>query len=167
MARPEFLYRGTPNRNAQQFIPKETVGSRVVVTATAHKEAATQFVVPNEELPIKMVCIEGIYYYLCADKEAFLRLDKGGAIHTVSVTGFEPVPQIGADIWINPNPVTSISYEEVSSGLEAMIDAGVQVYFVSPEVLQKFKTFSNERREILQGLISENMRLKKNVKNLP
>ncbi|MBI2029493.1 hypothetical protein HYT02_03705 [Candidatus Gottesmanbacteria bacterium] len=165
MSRPDFLYRGTPNKDTTQFTPKELVGlsssARLVVSATSDRNVATKFIVPMEGLNIKTGFIDGISYYLCADETVFRQTDKGGAIHTFASYGFELISYQSVDIWVNPNPVNSISKEVVSSGLTAMIDAGIQVYFVTPDTLELFNNSPDRRLDILKELVSENAKQNK------
>lgn len=156
MNTPEFLYRGTPRRDVAMFTPKEIVNGRLVVSASPSNIVALKFVVPTEGLKVCLGSIGDYHYYLCADEKRFRELDTGGAVYALSPDGFEPVSEIVSDVWINPNPVTPISKEEIPSSFNAMIKAGIQVYFVSDEILVKFKSFPADRLDILKSLVSEN-----------
>ena len=169
MANPELLFRGTPNRGVSLFVPKERVGrgssERLVVSAAPDRTVATEFVVPIEDLKVVIGSIGGVRYYVCGDKQPFKEKDKGGAIYTLNPEGFEYNPDIG--IWTSTKPVETTSQEDVSSGLEAMIEAGIQVFFVDSETFNQFKESSDKGREILRNLTSENMRRDKNVRVIP
>lgn len=154
MNTPEVLYRGSPRRDADQFVPKETVGSVLVVSATQEKNVATQFIVPIEGLPVLLGSVGGAWYYLCGDEIAFRQRDAGGAIYSLPIDGFTYSQEAG--VWINQNPVRPLHKEEFTSGLDAMLGAGIQVYFVSPEMFRTLKEAGIHRPEALQTLVSEN-----------
>jgi len=156
MATPKFLYRGTPRRDVDQFTPKEKVGGRLVVSASPDRTTAIKFVVPIEGLKVKLGTLGDTHYYICAEEKKFKEMDIGGSIYLLPPNGFEPAPEVGADVWVNPNSVIPIGKEEISSAIEAMIKAGVQVYFVSEEIFERFRKFPEDRLEILKSLISEN-----------
>jgi hypothetical protein len=169
MTRPEVLYRGTPNKGVSQFVPKEKIGSgsseRLVVSAAPDRTVATKFVVPVENQNVVMGSFGDVHYYVCNNEQAFREMDEGGAIYTLRPDDFEFNPNIG--IWTSPKPVVSTSEEDVLSGLDAMIEAGVQVFFVDQETFKRIKESSDQRLEILRNLVSENMKQNKNVRQLP
>ena len=156
MTTPEFLYRGTPRRDADRFTPKELVGGRLVVSASPDRTTAIKFVVPIEGLNVKLGTLGDIHYYVCADEKKFREMDMGGSTYLLPPNGFEPAPKVGANVWVNPNSVIPIGREEISSAIQAMIKAGVRVYFVSEEIFERFRKFPEDRLEILKSLISEN-----------
>jgi hypothetical protein len=157
MSSPEFLYRGTPRKDVDQFTPKELVKvngeDKLVVSATPDKTSATKFIVPTEGLGVKMGILDGIHYYLCADEDKFRGLDQGGAVYAISPQGFalSDIP----DVWVNLNSVRPISKEEFLSGLTAMVAAGVIVRFVSTEMLEGPDKHSENYTERLRELLSE------------
>lgn len=169
MTNPELLYRGSPNKDVSLFVPKERVGhgssERMVVSATPDRTVATKFVVPIENLKVTTGSFGGVHYYVCGDKPAFREMDKGGAIYTLKPEDFEFNSDAG--IWASPKPVETTSQEDVSSGLEAMIEADVQVFFVDTETFNKIKESPDKIREILRDLTSEKMKRNKNVRVLP
>ena len=154
MDRPEFLFRGTPRKDVDLFVPKETVSfiPTKVVSASSERIVATKFIVPTENLPVALGAIKDMHYYLCADEQAFRRADRGGAIYTLPSVGFTYSPEVGYAAWTNPNPVRPLSKEEIPSALKAMISAGVYVYFVYPEILVQFKQQKDLRFQLLQSL---------------
>ncbi|KKT74183.1 MAG: hypothetical protein UW69_C0045G0010 [Microgenomates group bacterium GW2011_GWA2_44_7] len=156
MAIPEFLYRGTPRRDVDRFTPKEEVGGRLVVSASPDRTTAIKFVVPIEGLKVKIGTLGDTHYYICADEEKFKEKDTGGSIYLLPPNGFDPAPEVGANVWVNPNSVIPIGKEEIPSAFEAMVKAGVKDYFVSEEIFERFRNFPENRLEILKPLIPEN-----------
>ena len=169
MRNPELLFRGSPRKDASLFVPKERVGSgsseRLVVSASPDRSVATKFVVPIENLNVTVGSFGEIQYYVCDNEQSFRETDKGGGIYTLRRDGFEFNSGVG--VWTSLRPVEPISKEEVTSGLNAMIDAGIQVFFVDPETFKRIKESSDNGLEILRNAISENMKQNKNVKFLP
>jgi len=163
----KILYRGSPNKDSIIFDPKETVGNdssaRLVVSATADRNAATRFIVPGEDLPIKIGTTNGTHYYLCGDEKTFRNMDRGGAVYSLPVIGFEYDNISG--VWVSSKPVEPIAREVFSSGLDAMISSGVQVYFVNLDTFDRFSRSPNERINILIQNRSENQRRNQNIKD--
>lgn len=161
MTNPELLYRGTPNRNVSNFVPKERIrhdfSEKLAVSATTDRAAATMFIVPIEDLKVVIGSFGGIHYYVYGGEQPFK--DGGGAIYTLNPEGFEYNPDIG--IWTSPKPVETISQEDIPSGLEAMIEDGIQVFFVDQETFNQFKESPDKRGEMLRNLTSENERRRK------
>lgn len=62
MASPEYLYRGTPRIDVDQFTPKEMVGGKLVVSASSDRTTALKFVVPIEDLKVKLGTLENTHY---------------------------------------------------------------------------------------------------------
>jgi len=160
MGRPEFLYRGTPRRDVDQFVPKELVKvsgeNKLVVSATPDKVAATKFIVPVEGLRVTMGVLDGIHYYFCADETRFRELDRGGVVYTLLSEGFMPSDRQG--VWANPNPVSPISKEEFVSGLSAMVASGVKVHFVPAGVLEKLGLLGEGQAKVLRELLFPNVK---------
>ena len=81
-----------------------------------------------------------------------MNLDKGGTIYVIPsdtfnlYRGFE---------WYSKKSVKPIKKIIVKSGLEAMIDRGVQVYFVSGDRFKKLREGA-DNITVLKGVVSEN-----------
>jgi hypothetical protein len=81
-----------------------------------------------------------IYYFMCSDKERFMREDHGGAIYMLPS---QPFKRYMADFIVSSEviaheavkPLTSIPVE---SALETMLQLGVQVFFVDQVTYDSF-----------------------------
>ena len=169
MDKPEVLYRGSPRKDATLFIPKEKVGTgitkRLVVSSSANMAEATKFLVPVEQFP----CLFGIFgevqYFLCGNEGIFRKIDNGGAVYSLPGNTF--YYDFEARTWVSAVPVKPISHEVFSSGLNAMVDSGVQVYFLDPKILENCQESADRGLKLLRSHVSENMRLDRNIINLP
>ena len=60
-----------------------------------------------------------------------------------------------------------MSKEEYESGLEAMIDHGIQVFFVNKETFEKIQESNDHGNKIIRSLESENMKRGQNAVDIP
>lgn len=173
MDKPKILYHASQNRNIDYFEPRaESIrdpeeGS--VVFATPDKVMASIFIVPTDDSWTGSGLFGGVHYFVCGDEERFRGIDKGGAIYTLSSDTFENDPSkgLGTREWTSKISVKPNSSEEFSSGLEAMLEMGVQVYFLDKEKFQELKKSSDHGNKILRKSVSENQKMGKNVMELP
>ncbi len=100
-----------------------------------------------------------------ADEQKFKDLDRGGALYSVLSKDFEEnKDKRGGFTYSSTQAVKPESKISVDSGLDTMIENGVQVYFVDKETLKKIKADEKHGRNILTGLESENQKRNKNIK---
>ena len=98
------------------------------------------------------------------DKKHFMRRDKGGSIYKFNSESFASHPHrgMGEDEWVSKDPVTPVEKNDVESALEAMIENGVQVFFVDKKTFNSIK-HDADSFDIIRTLESENKRRGKNV----
>jgi hypothetical protein len=91
------------------------------------------------------------------DKKHFMRRDKGGSIYKFSSDGFTSCPHkdIGENEWVSKDPVTPIEKTDFESALEAMIENGVQVFFVDKKTFNRI-IHDSDSIDIIKSLESEN-----------
>lgn len=163
------LYHASSNRNLEILEPRvEHFRDRnegPVVFASPDKSFVSCFLVrttdkwaliskythPGYHPPIHIDCI--------SDEERFRKLDKGGAIYTLPSEGFYLDKSKGRTEWTNKSSVIPISKEIYESGLDAMIENGVLVYFCDEEKLEELKKNAENFKKamkILKGMKSEN-----------
>ena len=173
MHKPKLLYHASQNRNLSILEPRADKvrdpeeGS--VVFATPDKVMASVFIVPTDDSWTNSGLFGGVNYFVCGDEEKFIKLDRGGAIYTLPSTTFinDPNKGLGKREWTSKRPVKPINKEEFDLGLEAMIEMGVQVYFISKEKFQELKRSSDHGNKILRESVSENHKRNKNIRELP
>lgn len=172
MIRPAVLYHASENKNIEIFEPKaETVRDPEegpVIFATPDKILASIFIVPTNDSWAQSGLFNGIHYFVCSDREKFKKLDKGGAIYTLLSDTFEYNPSKGLreKEWVSKLSVKPIDKEEFKSGLEAMLNFGVQVFFVDKETFKVIEEADDHGLKILSDLRSVNQERNLNVKPL-
>jgi len=164
--KPEVLYHASENKNIDEFEPRaESVRDKnegPVVFATPDKALASCFIVPSTDswtqksiftLPTK----EKIHVLVISDKERFKEADKGGAIYSLPGDNFETDLEKGMKDkeWICREPVKPTDKTEYKTGMEAMIENGVKVFFVDKETFQKIRNSEDHGAEILKTLKPE------------
>jgi hypothetical protein len=102
-----------------------------------------------------------IYVHCISDEKRFRELDKGGAIYTLPNETFYLDLSKGDTEWTSKVSVKPIKKEIYESGLNAMIEHGVLVYFCDEEKLKEYKEVASESSkafEVLKSMESENER---------
>lgn len=168
--RPKELYHASENRNILMFEPRQESyrdwSEGKVVFATPEKGYAAMFMVPVSDNWTRRGFYNRVPYMIIrGTKENFEEIDEGGAIYTLSSKSFQTdlSKEIGANEWVSKHKVQPLDKEEYDSALEAMLENGVQVFFVDKEVFEKIDKSSDSGRSIVVNLESENKRLNKNV----
>ena len=139
MEKPSALYHGSSNREIARFEPRsEKVrdpqeGPKVF--ATSDKRMASAFIVGADDSWANSGMHNGVPYLVISDRQRFEQLDQGGAIYHLPPDTFETDPNkgLGTVEWTSSESVEPFHKEEHQSALEAMLEQGVQVYFVDPE----------------------------------
>lgn len=159
MFKIKFLYHGSSNSSLNILVPKAiTVRDSkegLVVFATQARARASLFIVPSDDSWTNKSCFNGVNYHLIADKDRFLKLDKGGAIYTLNSDDFTTNSK--AKEWVSTIPVKPIGKEVFKSGIDAMNKYGVKVIYCDFEFLQKYqelisKDKVNEALKVLKDL---------------
>jgi len=170
--KPEFLYHASTNRSISQFEPRaesiRDANEGAVVFATPSKEFASMFIVNTDDRWTKKSRFNGVYVTIISDKDRFLASDKGGSIYTMSSDTFttDEGKGMGATEWVSKQPVKPTKKEDYESGLQAMLELGVQVYFVDESTFTQIKTAPDHGFKIICDLKSENEKKGINPKKL-
>lgn len=176
MGKPKFLYHASRNRSIDIFEPRaesvRDLNEGPVVFATSDKTLASMFIVPTDDTWTSKGLYSGVHCFVCSDELRFKGLDKGGAIYTLPPDTFDNDPDkgLGTREWTSKLPVRPLRKEVYESGLEVMINKGVQIYFLDQQQFQKFqklKRSPDHGIRILRKSISENLKRGKNVRELP
>ena len=164
MEKPDKLYHASSNRSIEKFVPRsdkvrdKNEGPRVF--ATPDKRMASIFIVGIDDSWTHSGAMNDVPYIVISDKDRFEKLDKGGAIYHLPSTTFESDPNKGLREleWTSSEPVIPEAKEEHESALEAMLNHGVQVYFVNTATFDSINSAPDYGRSILHSLESENQR---------
>lgn len=166
--KPPFLYHASSNRDIERFEPRD-ISTRdpaegPVVFATPDVALATAFMVSADDRWTQIGRTSGVPFIVIKDKERFLANDKGGAIYKLSSESFSCDPSKGMkeSEWVSKEPVTPVAKKDCPSALDAMVEAGVKVFFVDDETFGKVKGIKysadpdRDLVKILSSLESEN-----------
>ncbi|MBU1179453.1 hypothetical protein KJ885_00745 [Patescibacteria group bacterium] len=171
--KPKGLYHASSNKEVTEFEPRaesyRDPEEGPVVFATPDKAFASMFIVPTDGSWVEIVTFDNVNCIAVADEERFKKLDKGGSIYSL------PNDQFECDInkskneceWTSRDTVKPEDQLDYDLGLDAMIENGVQVYFVDQATFEKIQQSDDLGLEILKSLKSENQKSGKNVKKLP
>lgn len=164
--KPEILYHASPRRDIEEFQPRaETVRDPEegpLVFASPDAKAVTRFLVPVDDSWTQISTFNGIHTIVISDKDRFSRLDKGGAVYSLPPETFTHDETKSKREWTSKFGVKPTAKLEYTSGLEAMIDNGVQVYFVNEETFKQIRSSKDHGLKILEKIESENKKLGKN-----
>jgi len=167
--KPLFFYHGSPHRIEElkpRTKPHREKEEGPLVFATPDIKDAAMFLRHMSMTGHFMVNGEKIAYAIVAGtREEFLKNDDGGHIHVLPNDTFEPSPHEGmSNEWVSKVSVKPVKVIEYGSGLDAMLEYGVQVYFVDNPTLQKIRDAQDHGYAILQNMQSENQRRGINIK---
>jgi hypothetical protein len=170
MEKPPKLYHGSPNKNIELFEPRVSHG-------TGGADGKMVYASPDLAISsIFMAKVEGRwsagkfgnipYALITAPREQFIEDDNGGVIYVLPSDTFDTDPQrgLGNAEWASPVPVAPSEQIEYQSALDAMIENGIQVYFVTPEKHAELKELPDKGRAYLSSLESENQRRRVNIR---
>ena len=108
------------------------------------------------------------YTWIISDRDEFIRNDKGGHIYVLPSDSFE-ISQgrgLGNYEWASKTPVKPVRTIEYPSALDAMIENGVQVYFIDKEMHRRIEASDDHGRSIYNSMESENKRRGVNARKL-
>ncbi|MFH1643599.1 MAG: hypothetical protein ABIA74_00280 [bacterium] len=170
--KPRVLFHASKNKNIKVLEPKQIHGRSKeegkLVFATTHIGFASIFMSRHEDSWQKSGSFDnGPFYFICSDKERFLKEDIGGAIYVLSSKDFyaDLTKGIRINEWVCRHVVKPLTKLEFDSTLNAMMSFGVQVYFVDKEAFNEIKTVKDYGRKIIMNLKSENE--KKGINPMP
>jgi len=170
--RPETLYHGSVIREIKQLRPRqESVrdkGEGAVVFATPDIALASICLFEHGDSWTYWGKFNGVPYIVISDQKRFLEDDSGGAIYSFSSEGFDfdLDKGMGDNEWTSSDAVAIEDTEEYDSALKAMLENGVQVYFIDKETFEDVKVAEDHGRSILTGLESENQKRGINIRDL-
>ncbi len=162
--KPAFLYHASPNKDIKIFEPRaESVRDPKegpVVFAAKDIGFAAGFLIKLADRWTNIGKFGDVPYIIIGDKEKFLETDKGGAIYVLPGNKFDTDPDkgMGEEEWTSKRPVRPINRIEFTSALQAMLDNGVQVFFVTKEVFKKISHSKDHGADILKNIKSENQK---------
>lgn len=167
--KPPVLYHASRDPDITQFEPRaESIRDKnegPVVFGTPELALATMFLVDTSDSWTTKGRFGETCCHVISDRERFSKADKGGWIYRLPSESFTTDLTKGMRKleWTSRQPVIPIDQTAYKSGLEAMIEQGVQVYFVDKDTFKKIKEAPDHGQSILQSLVSENQRRAENT----
>jgi len=167
--KPEILYHASENKNIQEFEPRaESVRDKNegnVIFATPDVALASCFIVPStDDWTQKSIFTlpngESIHVLVVGDEKRFKETDKGGAIYSLPSDSFKTDLEKGMKDkeWISREPVRPTDKTEYKTGMQAMLENGVKVFFVDNKTFEKIKNSEDHGAKILQTLKPEEIK---------
>jgi hypothetical protein len=167
--KPAILYHASQNREIEEFEPhKETYrdpNEGPVIFATPDKAYASCFLVPKATDSWCQKSIftnpedgKSIYVMIISDKDRYIKSDRCGAIYSLPNDTFETdlTKSMKSREWTSRETVKPNGKTEYESGLEAMLENKVQVYFTDRETFNKIRKSDDHGFSIIQTLKPEN-----------
>lgn len=172
--KPGVLYHASRFSGIKEFVPNRVnyrdEDEGAVIFATPSKAIASAFLVKGHEDNWMQI---GFYedipvVVINANREEFIKNDKGGVMYAFPSDTFDYDPNkgMGDNEWTSRKSVKPLSELRYTSALDAMIENGVQVYFVDKKTFDDINNSDNHGYNILIGLTSENERNNKNARSL-
>lgn len=167
----KYLYHASHNKDIEILEPRaESVrdpNEGPVVFASHDKALVTCFLVPTDDSWSKISQYRNnnhptLYVMCISDEKRFRELDKGGAIYYLSPEGFFLDESKSNTEWTSKVSVKPLRKEVYDSGLDAMINNGILVYFCDKATLLDLKKEPWDvarAMNILKSLVSENEKL--------
>lgn len=170
--KPPFLYHGSPHKDIEEFEPRLSRGTEekfgAMVYAAPDLATASAFLAEVKKTWSAGRFGDIFYVLIPLLREEFIKNDKGGHIYVLPSATFESDQKrgLGEYEWASKTRVKPTKKLEYSSALDAMLENGVQVYFVDDTTYQKIKTSKDHGLSIMQNIESENQRRGMNFKPL-
>ncbi len=161
---PAVLYHASPLSELEELTPQSKTirdaNEGPVVFATPDLAYATMFLVPTDDSWVIIGVHNNLYYIAISDRDAFLNLDKGGAIYSLPVDNFYcDLAKSGREKeWVCKASVRPLNKTTVTSSLYAMMEHGVQVFFVSKSTFDHMYSHPEKAVTFLTDSVSENKR---------
>lgn len=168
--KPPFLYHGSAHKNTEKIEPRNVSvrdeNEGPVVFATQELGLATIFMAKGITESGKFGDVS--YAVIVNTKENYIKDDTGGHVYVVPSDSFENNPDIGLGEyeWTSKEAVVPVDKIEYPSKLQAMLNNGVQVYFIDKATHRKIQDSDDHGLSILQSLQSENQKTGINVLKL-
>ncbi|MFH1235352.1 MAG: hypothetical protein V1685_00235 [Parcubacteria group bacterium] len=162
--KPASLYIAAQTPNLQELIPLEgrnrDRNEGAVIFATPNKELASVFLVEgHNDSWMQIGYFSNIpYVAICMSREDFIKRDHGGSMYEVPSDTFNYDSNLGMGEkeWTSREPVKPIKEISIPSALDAMIENGVNVYFVDKATFDAIDDADDHGLSILLSLTSEN-----------
>lgn len=158
---PRVLYHGSPEGGLATLRPEERSSRHPdegpVIFATDSLPFALMFMSPRRHDDwTRKGCVNGKWYEVIADRERFLAGDQGGVVYALAGEGFYQPEGYGMRAeWVSKSEAPVLEERRFPSSLRAMIEHGVNVYFVDAETFAKIDAADDHGAAIMATLTPE------------
>jgi hypothetical protein len=172
MRSPDVLYHASKEHGLVEIEPRRgnyrDPEEGPVIFAAADKAGAAKHLVRTDDSWVSSGYFNDVPFMAISDEKRFRAVDTGGTIYHLPGETFSTRPDLGMGVkeWTSKLPVKPITSERYDSGLELMLQEGVQVFFIDPETLQKMRESEDHGFSELLQVESENQRRGLNVVDL-
>jgi hypothetical protein len=161
MSKPNLLYHASANRNLTILEPRKESfrdpNEGPVIFATPYIDYASCFIVKTDDSWVRISRFgqKQPWNIIISDINKFKNADQGGAIYELPAKSFYCDINKGMreSEWVTTENITPISKKTYDSGLKAMIENGVKVYFVPKKVFAEIIKSEDHGYAIIQLLM--------------
>lgn len=172
--RPKFVYHSSHNSEIEELSPRQErerdSGEGPVIFATPDKGLASAFLVKGHNDSWMKISYynDVLVVTICANREKFIKNDKGGTLYILASDNFnfDPNRGMGEREWTSHVPAKPINKTKYNSALDAMIENGARVYFIDKKSFEEIKKSDDHGYTILLSKTSENEHRGENIKSL-
>jgi len=159
--KPEFVYHGSPKGDIKEFIPLTSPGTGDAygpqIYASDSEAVASMFMADVGKSWSTGEKDDKPYAIIPMNKSDFVKRDKGGFVYKLPGETFfsDPERGMGVNEWASSVAVKPTEVTRVDSTFDAMIENGVQVYFVSDELYKEMEASGKPKWKFLNELQPE------------
>lgn len=153
-----LLYHASTNKNLEMIEPQRTLSKDKYigdyVFATSDRKLAAMYLVTRGTPTLMNTKAEVPRIIICADSTSYIKNDAGGAIYEVPGKSFVKTPQEGLEEseLVGKVAVKPVSKKVFATSIDALNEAGVEVYFVNETQFEDIVLNKNED-EIISNLV--------------
>ena len=169
-----ILYHASPAAGLKKLLPMRRryrhPQEGPVVFASPEKALACAFLIKEHSGSwVQTGAYDGVpVTVIRSDRDDFVAKDSGGTLYAVSGERFAFDQRFGSCAWewTSRRPARTIVATHYPSALDAMIENGLQVYFVDQQTFAAINAADDHGASILAGLVSENQRRGMNIRQI-
>ena len=171
MKKIKFLYHGSPHKGIEEIKPQNKVYRTEedgLIYATPNIDLASVFLISGKVHHGCGIFGKTRYTWIMADRDEFIKNDNGGHIYVLLSKTFEKNPKsvLGEEEYVSTASIKPAKIIEYPSSLDAMIENGVQVYFISQETYRNIQKSKDHGYSIFHSLESENQKRGLSIKKI-
>lgn len=140
--KPKMLYHGSPRQEIEELKPR-IISDHVF--AASDRRLATVFM---NDIHLNGFIDGEPYAVIKGTKDEFVKKDKGGSVYSFGSDDFEADQHNpGLGIYVSSRSVRPTEKIDYPSGLQAMLENGIKLYFVDENTYQQLEEANQDGRE--------------------